>query len=95
MEVEATDDIPKEDVDVRLARLLESQSLATTSHKSNYTAEEKRIREAILAQYSQTSDQEESEGESDDGEGGGDSRLTKKYKCFQHCTCWTRKKREG
>lgn len=72
---------PKEDVDVRLARMLESQSLPTTSHKSNYTEEEKRIREAILAQYSQMSDQEESEGEGDEdgtgGGGGGDSGLEK------------------
>lgn len=66
------DDTPKEDVDVRLARMLESQSLPTTSHKSSYTEEEKRIREAILAQYSQMSDQDESEGEGvEDGGGGG------------------------
>ena len=63
--------VPKEDVDVRLARMLESQNLATTSHKSNHTEEEKRIREAILAQYSQMSDEEESEGEGDENGGGG------------------------
>ena len=61
----------KEDVDVRLARLLESQNLATTSHKSNYTEEEKRIRDSILAQYSQMSDEDESEGDGDDEGGGG------------------------
>ena len=63
---------PTEDVDVRLARLLESQSLPTTTQRS-YTDEERRIREAILAQYSQMSDQEESDGEGDvDGATGGD-----------------------
>lgn len=70
------DSTPKEDVDVRLVRMLESQSLPTTTHKSNHTEEEKRIKEAILAQYSQMSDEEESEGEGDDdgtvaGGGGG------------------------
>jgi hypothetical protein len=79
-----TDNTPKEDVDVRLARMLETQSLPTTSHKSTYTEEEKRIREAILAQYSQMSDQEESEGEGEEDGGGagggcagGDSGLEK------------------
>lgn len=80
-ETTPVDCTPKEDVDVRLARMLESQSLATTSHKSNYTEEEKRIREAILAQYSQMSDQDESEGEGDEdgvgGGGGGDPGLEK------------------
>ncbi|XP_058809139.1 coiled-coil domain-containing protein 43 [Phymastichus coffea] len=73
------DSAPKEDVDVRLVRMLESQNLPTTSHKSNHTEEEKRIKEAILAQYSQMSDEEESKGEGDDdgtavcGGGGGGS----------------------
>ncbi|XP_043474888.1 coiled-coil domain-containing protein 43 [Leptopilina heterotoma] len=53
---------PSEDVDVRLARLLESQSLPTTTQRS-YTDEERRIREAILAQYSEMPDQEESDCE--------------------------------
>lgn len=51
----------KEDVDIKLAKLLESQSLATTKQKE-YTEEEKKIREAILSQYSQLSDEEEDEG---------------------------------
>ncbi|CAH2240584.1 coiled-coil domain-containing protein 43 [Pararge aegeria] len=46
------------DVDIQLAKLLESQSLATTSRRE-YTDEEKKIREAILSQYSQLSDNEE------------------------------------
>ncbi|XP_001605181.1 coiled-coil domain-containing protein 43 [Nasonia vitripennis] len=74
------DNTPKEDVDVRLVRMLESQSLPTTSHKSNHTEEEKRIKEAILAQYSQMSDNEESKDEEDEegGDGGGcDSGLEK------------------
>ncbi|GLH13719.1 Coiled-coil domain-containing protein 43 [Gryllus bimaculatus] len=41
-----------EDVDVKLARLLESQARPTTVQRT-YTEEERRIREAILAQYSQ------------------------------------------
>ena len=63
---------PAEDVDVRLARLLESQSLPTTTQRS-YTEEEKRIREVILAQYSEMPDQEESDGEGEEeGAAGGD-----------------------
>lgn len=60
--------VTKEDVDVKLAKLLESQSLATTKQKE-YTEEEKKIREAILSQYSQLSDEEEE----DEGiQSGGD-----------------------
>ncbi|KAK7864277.1 hypothetical protein R5R35_009537 [Gryllus longicercus] len=61
-----------EDVDVKLARLLESQARPTTVQRT-YTEEERRIREAILAQYSQMSDQEEeepAEGESKEKESG-------------------------
>lgn len=49
------------DVDAKLAKLLESQCLATAKQKE-YTDEEKKIREAILSQYSQMTDEEE-EGE--------------------------------
>lgn len=49
---------PVTDVDVRLAKLLESQAPATTTRRE-YTEEEKKIREAILSQYSQLSDNEE------------------------------------
>ncbi|XP_022902240.1 coiled-coil domain-containing protein 43 [Onthophagus taurus] len=47
-----------EDVEVKLAKMLESQCLATTKQRE-YTAEEKKIREAILSQYSQMSDEED------------------------------------
>lgn len=68
---------PPEDVDVRLARMLESQSLPTTTQRS-YTEEERRIREAILAQYSQMSDEDNSEGDGEeDGAGGGDGGIEK------------------
>ncbi|XP_076249231.1 coiled-coil domain-containing protein 43 [Calliopsis andreniformis] len=68
---------PVEDVDVRLARMLESQSLPTTTQRS-YTEEERRIREAILAQYSQMSEDEKSEGEGEeDGASGGDCGIEK------------------
>jgi hypothetical protein len=39
-----------EDMDVKLVRLLESQPRPTTVQRT-YTEEERRIREAILAQY--------------------------------------------
>lgn len=68
---------PTEDVDVRLAKMLESQSLPTTTQRS-YTEEERRIREAILAQYSQMSDEDNSEGDGEeDGAGGGDCGIEK------------------
>ncbi|XP_017784792.1 PREDICTED: coiled-coil domain-containing protein 43 [Nicrophorus vespilloides] len=51
---------PLEDVDVKLAKLMESQCLQTTKQKQ-YTDEERKIREAILAQYSQMTDDEEEE----------------------------------
>ncbi|XP_045458797.1 coiled-coil domain-containing protein 43 [Melitaea cinxia] len=49
---------PAAGVDLQLAKLLESQSLATTTRRE-YTEEEKKIREAILSQYSQLSDNEQ------------------------------------
>lgn len=52
-----------EDVDTKLVKLLESQSLATTKQKQ-YTEEEKKIREAILSQYSQMTDDEDDERDS-------------------------------
>lgn len=51
-----------EDVDTKLVKLLESQALATTKQKK-YTEEEKKIRDAILSQYSQMTDDEDEENE--------------------------------
>lgn len=68
--------MPAEDVDVRLARMLESQSLPTMTQR-NYTDEERRIREAILAQYSQMSDEENSEGDGEEEGGSGDCGIEK------------------
>ncbi|KZC10174.1 PREDICTED: coiled-coil domain-containing protein 43 [Dufourea novaeangliae] len=70
---------PVEDVDVRLAKMLESQSLATTTQRGRAeTEEERRVREAILAQYSQISDEENSDGEKEeDGASGGDYGIEK------------------
>jgi squalene cyclase len=51
-------------------KLLESQSLATTKQK-NYTEEEKKIREAILSQYSQMTDDED---EAETGNQAGDHK---------------------
>lgn len=44
-------------VDAQLAKLMNTRCLATTARKE-YTDEEKKIREAILSQYSQLSDNE-------------------------------------
>lgn len=59
-----------EDVDTKLVKLLESQSLATTKQKK-YTEEEKKIREAILSQYSQMTDDED---EAENGNQAGDHK---------------------
>uniref|UniRef100_A0A1A9WEP5 Coiled-coil domain-containing protein 43 n=1 Tax=Glossina brevipalpis TaxID=37001 RepID=A0A1A9WEP5_9MUSC len=42
------------DVEDKLTKLLEAQNIQTTVKERTYTEEEKRIREQILAQYSQT-----------------------------------------
>ncbi|XP_066258822.1 coiled-coil domain-containing protein 43 [Euwallacea similis] len=71
---------PKEDIPVqatseelneKFAKLLESQSLATTKEKV-YTEEQKKIREAILAQYSQMPDSDEENVEGGSAEGKDD-----------------------
>lgn len=46
----------------KLVQLLELQCLATTAQR-NYTAEEKKIREAILAKYSQMTDDEDEQND--------------------------------
>jgi len=68
---------PMEEVDVRLAKMLESQSLPTTTQRS-YTEDERRVREAVLAQYSQMSDEDNSEGDGeDDGASSRDCGIEK------------------
>ncbi|KAG4066730.1 hypothetical protein HA402_012797 [Bradysia odoriphaga] len=57
-----------EDVDSKLAKLMESNNIPATVTRQQYTAEELRIREQILAQYSQV---ELDECEDDDDVGGG------------------------
>lgn len=64
------------DLNEKLAKLLESQSLATTKQKE-YTEEEKKIRQAILSQYSQMTDSEEDEEEGGSGEASKDTNLEK------------------
>lgn len=44
-------------VDAQLSKLMNTRCLATTARRE-YTDEEKKIREAILSQYSQLSDNE-------------------------------------
>ncbi|EDV58339.1 coiled-coil domain-containing protein 43 isoform X2 [Drosophila erecta] len=74
----SADDPPKKgldiDVNAQLAKLLEQQKLLPAVTKEReYTEEERRIKQQILAQYSQTAvanqDDEDSEEESDDDSG--------------------------
>lgn len=60
----------KLDVDVQLAKLLESQKL-TKKEEREYTEEERRIKQQILSQYSQLSESEPDGEDDDDGAGGG------------------------
>lgn len=55
-------------MDTKLAKLMESNSIATTVTRQQYTPEQLRIREQILAQYSQV---ELDECEDDDIPNGG------------------------
>ncbi len=59
-----------EDVDTKLAKLMESNSIAATVIRHQHTAEELRIREQILAQYSQV-ELDECEDDDDVPIGGG------------------------
>ncbi|XP_043661307.1 coiled-coil domain-containing protein 43 [Drosophila teissieri] len=74
----SADDPPKKgldiDVNAQLAKLLEQQKLQpAVSKEREYTEEERRIKQQILAQYSQTAvaeeDDEDSEEESNDDSG--------------------------
>ncbi|KAI8041925.1 hypothetical protein M5D96_003221 [Drosophila gunungcola] len=74
----SADDPPKKgldiDVNAQLAKLLEQQKLQPAVNKEReYTEEERRIKQQILAQYSQTAvvnqDEDDSEPESDDESG--------------------------
>lgn len=56
------------DIDVQLAKILETKVTTSTSSQRQYTAEEKKIKEAILAQYSQTSDKEDDDVEGNDAD---------------------------
>lgn len=61
-----------EDVDTKLARLLETKHIATTVQRQ-YTEEELRIREQILSQYSQVEYDDGYEDENDDAAAAGPS----------------------
>lgn len=73
--------VAREDVDAKLVKLLESQSLAITKQKK-YTDEEKKIRDAILSQYSQMTDDED---EGNDVSQSGDVK-EKTEKCIEKNT---------
>ncbi|XP_063838496.1 coiled-coil domain-containing protein 43 [Ostrinia nubilalis] len=60
---------PTKDVDAQLAKLMESQAPAATARRE-YTDEEKKIRDAILSQYSQLSDNEHDEENVEEPESG-------------------------
>lgn len=63
-----------EDVDTKLAKLMESNSIPTAVVRQQHTAEELRIREQILAQYSQVElDEEDDDDETNAGAAGGTS----------------------
>lgn len=55
-----------EEVDIKLAKLLESRVLEVPKQRQ-YTAEEKKIRDNILSQYSQMTDDEEDSEEKEVG----------------------------
>lgn len=57
---------PAEDIDTKLAKLLENQHIATTVQRQ-YTEEELRIRDQILSQYSQVEYEDEYADDDDDG----------------------------
>lgn len=61
-----------EDVDTKLARLLETKHITTTVQRQ-YTEEELRIREQILSQYSQVEYDDGYDDEIDDGAAAGPS----------------------
>ncbi|ALC39038.1 CG9586 [Drosophila busckii] len=66
----SADDPPKKgldiDVNAQLAKLLEQQKLQPAVKEREYTEEERRIKEQILAQYSQTAVSEDEEEYSED-----------------------------
>ncbi|XP_067626132.1 coiled-coil domain-containing protein 43 [Eurosta solidaginis] len=57
------------DVNQQLAKLLEAQTIRTTAKEREYTEEERRVREQILAQYSQTEVDDEDAFDSEDADG--------------------------
>lgn len=79
------------DVEDRLVKLLETQKLATNEVRV-YTEEEKRIREQIIAQYSQLSGDEEEDEEA--AVGGGPSEDMEKNTNFQDVQARVREQRE-
>ncbi|KAL7740525.1 hypothetical protein ACLKA6_012297 [Drosophila palustris] len=65
----SADDPPKKgldiDVNAQLAKLLEQQKLQPAAKEREYTEEERRIKQQILAQYSQTAVSEEEDDDTD------------------------------
>lgn len=65
-----------EDVDTKLAKLMENKHITTTVQRK-YTEEELRIREQILSQYSQVEYDDEYDEENEDGAGTSGESLMK------------------
>ncbi|XP_058059442.1 coiled-coil domain-containing protein 43 [Anopheles bellator] len=68
---------PTMDVEVRLAKLLEGQKLATKVEEREYTEEERRIKEQILSQYSQLSESDHEDADEEGGASSSDPKLVK------------------
>lgn len=88
-----------EDVDAKLARLMENKHI-TTNVQREYTPEELRIRQQILSQYS-TVEFEDEYGEDDDAAGAsgtsgaaGDNPLLEKNTNFQNVVQLQKERRE-
>ncbi|RZF42010.1 hypothetical protein LSTR_LSTR003515 [Laodelphax striatellus] len=84
----AEDRQAEDDVEEKLVKLLESTQAPSSQPQRQYTDEERRIRQAILAQYSQTSDKESDDEGGGTGGGGGGF-------CQRWCDGRRRLEREG
>ncbi|CAD6215679.1 GSCOCG00012275001-RA-CDS [Cotesia congregata] len=70
------EDDPVEDVEVRLARMMESKNLPTVAKKS-YSAEDRKLRDAIIKKYGEVAEGKSDEDEDGDEENGSETELEK------------------
>lgn len=71
-----TEDDPVEDVEVRLARMMESKNLPTVAKKS-YSEEDRKLRDAIIKKYGEVAEGKSDEDEDGDEESGSETELEK------------------